>query len=255
MIGRVSFEPGPGKALGCPTKSMALGGPNHGTGGRCCSVGRNGRLGIGHREEAMWEQSGPGRCPSVSVLAGVTVIFAIACVAVPALIGGAEFRHSAELVATQPPEPATLVEVVYGLRGNDTYSIQFRGEELEADYGWFIDDPMPGMTVDVVQDPEDPTHIIVVGTPQDWADKPWLTVVLWVVGLGMGLVAAFFAGIKFIPEGGRPGVREDLRCDRPLRRARPLCAVGGSNPSALVRRRRSANRPPRIGVALELPSR
>ncbi|MFJ6418346.1 hypothetical protein [Paeniglutamicibacter sp. NPDC091659] len=163
------------------------------------------RLRISLREEAMLEHVQSWPLPIRSVLAGFSVVFAIMCVAVPATLGDADFRRASELVVTQPHEPARLLDVAYGPpRGSDTYSIWFRDEELEADYGWFIDDPMPGMTVDVVQDPEDSTHIIVVGTPQDWADKPWLTVVLWVVALGVGLVAAFFAGIMFLPEEADP---------------------------------------------------
>lgn len=162
------------------------------------------RLRISLREEAILEHVQSWPLPIRSVLAGVTVVLAIACVVVPAITGGANFRHNAELVEAQPHEPAILERIVYGPRGNDTYYIQFRNETLEADYGWFIDDPMTGMTVDVVQDPEKPNHVIVVGTPQDWADKPWLTVVLWVVALGLGLVAAFFAGIMFLPEESDP---------------------------------------------------
>lgn len=162
------------------------------------------RLGIGEREDAMWERVRSWPLPVRDVLAGVTVALAIACVAIPALVGGADFRHNAELVETQPREPATLVEIVHGSRGEDTYYIQFHGEELEADYGWFIDDPEPGMTVEVVRDPENPTHVVAVGTPQDWVDEPWITVIVWVAGLGLGLSGAVFAGIKFLPERADP---------------------------------------------------
>lgn len=92
------------------------------------------RLGISHREEAMLEHVQSWPLPIRSVLAGFSVVFAIMCVAVPATLGDADFRRASELVATQPHEPARLLDVVYGPpRGSDTYSIWFRGQKLEAD--------------------------------------------------------------------------------------------------------------------------
>jgi hypothetical protein len=101
-------------------------------------------------------------------------------------------------------ESATLVEVIDAARGDDTYYVLLRGEEVRADYGWFIPDPTPGTTVEVVRDPENPSRVIAVGTPQDWADRPWLNWVLAAVTLAVGLLAAFFAGLKLVPERAGP---------------------------------------------------
>lgn len=61
-----------------------------------------------------------------------------------------------------------------------------------------------GMSVEVVRDPMDPAHIIVVGTPQDWAPKPWVDAVSWALGLVLGLGAVGFVGAKIIPERAEP---------------------------------------------------
>ena len=141
------------------------------------------------------------------LLAVLTVMLAVACVVVPALLGGTHFKRSGELVQTQPRESATLIEVVPLVRGQEIYYVHLDGEDVEMDYGWFIPNPTPGMTIEVVRDPENSSRIIAVGTPQDWADRPWLTCdILAALALVLGLVAALFAGIKLVPERAEPAL-------------------------------------------------
>lgn len=162
------------------------------------------RMRLLEREEKMWDMVLTWPLPLRDLLAVLTVLLALACVIVPALLGGADFQRTGKLVASQPRESATLVEVVDAARGDDTYYVLLHGEEIQADYGWFIPDPTPGTTVEVVLDPENPSRVIAVGTPQDWNDRPWLTAILAAVALAFGLLAAYFAGRKLVPERAGP---------------------------------------------------
>ncbi|PWC08106.1 hypothetical protein [Mycetocola zhujimingii] len=139
------------------------------------------------------------------VLTVATVALVVGCIAAIGLGGQAEFRHAAELVETQPREPSTFVELVPGGRRlSDRYYVDFRGEETEVDYGVLIRDPHPGLMVDVVQDPENPSHIIVAGTPDDWTETPDGPILMWGFGVLGGLVTASIAGLKFVPERTEP---------------------------------------------------
>lgn len=127
------------------------------------------------------------------------------CIAAIGLGAQAEFRHAAELVETQPREPSIFVELVPGGRRlSDRYYVDFRGEETEVDYGVLIRNPQPGRIVDVVQDPENPSHIIVAGTADDWTETPEGPILMWGFGVLGGLVTASIAGLKFVPERAEP---------------------------------------------------
>jgi hypothetical protein len=187
------------------------------------------------RGDEMWDKVLAWPLPVRDLLAVSTVVLALGCVIVPALHGGADFERSGNLVETQTRKTAAFVEVVYGERGNDAYYVELGGEEVEVDYGWFIPNPTAGTTVEVVRDPENPSRVIAVGTPQDWADRPWLNVILAAVALAFGLLAAVFAGIRLVPERAEP-VLEKLseassrlvrRVDHRLR----AWFAGGSPPS------------------------
>lgn len=152
------------------------------------------------REEAMWERVQSWPMLARDVLAGAIIAFTISAFTMVVICADKDFKRDAEIVATAPRESATLDAIDYGFRSDDTYYIRLQGEELEVDYGWFIDGPYPGMIVEVVRDPASPAHVIVVGTPQDWADKPWAPVFAWALGLlGTGIVTVFF-GVKLVPE-------------------------------------------------------
>lgn len=142
--------------------------------------------------------------PLRDALAVATVALAMGLVVVIAFMAEAETRRNAELVETQPREQATFVEVGPAIRHGDVYYVQFRGEEVEADYGWLIRNPTPGAAVEVVQDPDDAERVIVVGTPEDWADGPQTVVLTSGFALVIGLVATAVAGIKFVPERAEP---------------------------------------------------
>lgn len=158
------------------------------------------------RDEEMWDKFLSWPLGVRDLLAVLTVMLAVACVVVPALLGGADFKRSGELVHTQPRESAKLIEVDHLVRGRETYYVHLAGEDVEMDYGWFIPNPTPGMTIEVVRDPENSSRIIAVGTPQDWADRPWLNAILAALALVLGLVAALFAGIKLVPERAEPAL-------------------------------------------------
>lgn len=173
--------------------------------------------------------------PVRDLIAVFTVVLALGCVILAALLGGVDFQRSGELVETQPRQSATLVEVVDAGRGDNAYYVQLGDNEVEADYGSFITDPTPGTTVEVVRDPENPSHVIAVGTPQDWADRPWLIAVTAVVALAVAFLSAFVAGLRVVPERAEPALeklfkardRLALRVDRKLRGW-----FGGGSPSS-----------------------
>jgi hypothetical protein len=141
--------------------------------------------------------------------------------------------RSAELARTQPRSTAKVVEVVQGARGSDTYYLELDGEEIEADYGWFIPDPTPGAAVEVVRDPEDSGRVIAVGRQEDWADRPVFNALLWLLAVGTGAAIASAVALKLIPErtepvletmldaGGRTMRRADRLLQRWLGRRRP----------------------------------
>lgn len=159
------------------------------------------------RDEEMWDKVLTWPFPVRDLITVTTVVLALGCVIVPSLLGAADFQRTRELVETQPRESATFIEVVHGGRGDDAYYVQLRGDEVEADYGWFIPDPSPGTAVHVVRDPENPGRVIAVGMPKDWADPPWwLNTILAIVALAFGLLAAFFAGLRLVPERAEPAV-------------------------------------------------
>lgn len=193
------------------------------------------RLRLMDREEEIWDKVLTWPLPVRDLIAVFTVVLALGCVVVPALLGGADFQRSGELAETQTRQSATLVEVVDAGRGDDAYYVQLGDDEVEVDYGWFIADPTPGTTVEVVRDPENPIHVIAVGTPQDWADRPWLIAVTAVVALVVGCLAALVAGLRVVPERAGPALetlfkardRLALRVDRKL-----LGWFGGGSPSS-----------------------
>jgi hypothetical protein len=156
------------------------------------------------RSKARWErvQSWP-RLIRI-LLAGASVVGVISAVLVTAFMGDTEFRRNADLVQTQPREEATFVEEVPVGRNGRSYYVQLHGKEVKADYGWLIPDPVPGATVEVVQDPDDPDRVVAVGTPKDWLDDPQMAVALWAIALVLGLITSVVAGIKFLPEYADP---------------------------------------------------
>lgn len=156
------------------------------------------------RGEARWDRVQSWPRPLRDALVGATVVLAVGLVVVIAFTAETDTRRNAQLVETQPREQAAFVEAGPGIRHDHVYYVRFRGEEVKADYGWLIRDQTPGASVEVVQDPNDPDHVIVVGTPEDWGASPQTVVIISGFALVVGLVAAVVAGIKFVPERAEP---------------------------------------------------
>lgn len=159
---------------------------------------------FGTKEENMWRQIRLWPLPARDALAIAFVVLAISCVAVPSIITRAEVRQNVQLIVSQPKGIATLLEMSTSVRSEDTYYAQYRGEEVTLDGGWFIADPEPGTLVEVVQDPEKPDHVTVVGSPQSWTASPWVTVLECVLGIGLAITAALYAGTQFLSERTDP---------------------------------------------------
>ncbi len=74
--------------------------------------------------------------------------------------------HSREAVLTQEHHRSVIVDVEPN-RGSDTYFIDVDGKEQVVDYTLHRLGTSAGAPVEYVVDPEDESHLIVVGTPAD----------------------------------------------------------------------------------------
>jgi hypothetical protein len=160
----------------------------------------------------------------IALLVALTIVGGMILVMV---VGSSEFSHAREAVRTQERKTAILVDIVPQGRYDEDYIIIAGGRQQKLDYGWFLPDDTLGSWVEYVVDPADPSHLIAVGTPEDWKNRPWVNFLLPVGGLLGALFFAAIAADMIIPEDTYTAVERITR----KRRRKPV-----------PRRRRSGGR-------------
>ena len=133
----------------------------------------------------------------------------VALITAAALVGGmilvlviasTDFVHAREAVRTQQHKTAVLVDIIPKGRSGTDYIIVVDGRDRVLDYADFLPDDTIGTTVRYVVDPDDPEHLIAVGSPDDWEDKPWRNILVSIGGIVGALLFAAMAADRIIPD-------------------------------------------------------
>ncbi len=162
-----------------------------GSGGR--RVSREKRRKLAHRIEG-WPVR-PRRTAAVLV----TLFIALSGVVFSVQME-AEFDRAGEAVRTQEHQWSIIVDKDPRRRGGTRYYVLVDGRKEVLDDAGFLSDKSLYAPVWYVVDPEDEFHLIAVGSPGDWEDKPWNTYFGAAVLAAFALVAITSAWWRIVPE-------------------------------------------------------
>jgi hypothetical protein len=113
-----------------------------------------------------------------------------------------EFDRSGELVRTQDHRSGMLLYGSPRQGGRCDYYVMVEGKPLLLDYSGSLPDDSRHVIVEYVVDPENEEHLIAVGSPEDWENKPWNTLLAASVGGFSVLAFSVATWHRIVPEDG-----------------------------------------------------
>ncbi|WP_294569266.1 hypothetical protein [uncultured Arthrobacter sp.] len=139
----------------------------------------------------------------------------------------AEFDRAGEAVRTQEHQWSIIIDKDPRRRGGTRYYVLVDGRKEVLDYAGVLPDKSLYAPVWYVVDPEEESHLIAVGSPGDWEDKPWNTSFSSAVLAAFALVAITSVWWRIIPEDRWVVLNAIFPSKRPPgRRARDLTPLG-----------------------------
>ncbi|RJT95238.1 hypothetical protein D6T65_16735 [Arthrobacter frigidicola] len=112
----------------------------------------------------------------------------------------AEFDRAGEAVRTQEHQWSIIIDKDPRRRGGTRYYVLVDGRKEVLDYADVLPDKSLYAPVWYVVDPEEESHLIAVGSPGDWEDKPWNTSFGAAVLAAFALVAVTSVWWRIVPE-------------------------------------------------------